>query len=570
MTTGAMNVEDFYSFDIFDTCLVRLCGCPINMFDILSMYAFKTVVSQREREEFAYYRLNAQKELANNPAATLYDIYSNLEYSNPSLKSKEDLIKAELDCERALLMPNLEILDKIEKLHKKGINVHFISDMYLPSIFLKEILTNLNFFKEGDGIYVSCEYGATKEKGELFNIIRQREPVIHTWYHIGDNEIGDFEVARNLGIRADKYTLNYSPYAEKWRKTDISVHAKIKSLVAGVSRAIQASEVHTSHTAFVTDVVAPFNTILTYRILREAAKDGIKRLYFCARDAYQIYNVAKQISHIFPSVESRYLYISRQAMKSKDDEAKISYYQQIGLAVKGEKVAIVDIRSTGWTLAYLNDMLATQGFDRIKGYYFEMFSSVSGIQYQNDYYTEINKAFITQNKNLGIFTQHSLTWSVYETYFAMNDTPKTIGYKMVDSKATPVFLEEEEVANDHNYQKNSKYWESEHFRIQRKFTDAFLKMKLYEYADVIFNHISLPTLVEFFERPQKEYTTALESFLCYNEKKGMYLPYVASLSFWQIFVRKNRMFIWREGTIANSMPKYILRLRDFMKSYHRK
>ena len=45
---------------------------------------------------------------------------------------------------------------EIDELHKAGNHIIFISDMYLPYDFIKNLLVKNGLFNEGDRLYISC------------------------------------------------------------------------------------------------------------------------------------------------------------------------------------------------------------------------------------------------------------------------------------------------------------------------------------------------------------------------------------------------------------------------------
>ena len=69
-----------------------------------------------------------------------------------------------------MLIPVFHILQEIRQRHEEGKKVTFISDMYLPSAFLKTVLQT-GGVSGWDGFYVSCERKARKSTGELYKIM---------------------------------------------------------------------------------------------------------------------------------------------------------------------------------------------------------------------------------------------------------------------------------------------------------------------------------------------------------------------------------------------------------------
>ena len=164
------------SFDIFDTCLVRKCGTPENFFDVFSMRAFVHEPQEWARQEFvAARRLTEQKLWAENPHYTLEDIWAEMDWTHPFLKSKKELCELEQELEREMLVPVLTMRDKVNECRKSGDKIIFISDMYLSAAFLIDVMRAHGFYQDGDSLYVSCGCKAAKYNGELFQYVREKE-----------------------------------------------------------------------------------------------------------------------------------------------------------------------------------------------------------------------------------------------------------------------------------------------------------------------------------------------------------------------------------------------------------
>ena len=414
------------SFDIFDTCLIRRCSTPENFFDVLSIRVFNGEVEEWVRQEFvAARRLTEQQLCQENPYYTLQDIWQAFTWTHQLLKTKEKLCQLEQDMEKEMLVPVLKMREKVNECRKHGETIIFISDMYLATSFLMEVMREHGFYQDGDSLYVSCECKATKYNGSLFQYVKEKEQLrsFRHWHHYGDNKISDYQIPRKLGIRATLIDHKYTPYQQQWLDNDYSLGFHTPSVMAGLGHAIRYSSAWTTHTDFVLDIVAPFYCSLVYRIMHDAEKSGIKRLYFCARDAVIMYKIALLYAHIFPKIECNFLYISRKALYDGDEHAKLLYYQQIGLATKNDSVGIVDIRSTGKTLCYLNELLTSEGYNTVKGYYYELFCYSDTPYYPSSFYTELNSRY-----NMNGCKMIVGVWQLFENFFTLNEIPKTVDY----------------------------------------------------------------------------------------------------------------------------------------------
>ncbi len=548
------------SFDIFDTCLVRKCGTPENFFDVFSLIVFNHEVPEWARQEFvAARRLTEQKLWQENPRYTFQDIWVEFEWSHQFLKPKKELCQLEQELEREMLVPVLSMRDKVNECRKHGDKIIFISDMYLSSDFLIDILRNYGFYQDGDALYVSCECGAMKWDGELFEYVRKQEnlPSFRHWHHFGDNKQGDYNVPKKLGIKCTLVNHAYTPYQQKWVDNDYSLGFKYLSILAGIGRALHYSTEWNTHTDFVLDIIAPFYCSWIYQVLADAQKQGIKRLYFCARDAYQIHKIALAMQPLFPEVGIEYVYMSRKALYNENnEEAKLAYYKQIGLATT-DKVAIVDTTTSGKTLIVLNEFLNAHKCKEVTAYYYLLWNKVDGVD-RSKYNVQVFDQYVKDNQPASRFLNHPFIF-IFENYFSINKEPKTIDYK--DKK--PVFITD--LMEEDCFFTNGYDWAGIHESLLVEYAKAFVKCGLGSYSRDIFERIALPAMNTFFETPHKRYLSALDSY-CFIEKGSskQYFFIKKSTNIIEL-IRKKRNYAWRRGTIYYSFPNWLLAILKFLK-----
>ena len=157
-----------YSFDVFDTCLTRICGDPKNVFEILSIKVMEMAGLspgnwEHSRKLFVAARMQFWGKLE--------DIYRDIEKIFPLPCSIKKMASLEMETEREVLMPIQATAQLIESLRSKG-QILFISDMYLPTSFIKEQLLRFGFFRENDLLFVSDDIGASKGNGSLYRRIK--------------------------------------------------------------------------------------------------------------------------------------------------------------------------------------------------------------------------------------------------------------------------------------------------------------------------------------------------------------------------------------------------------------
>lgn len=493
------------SFDIFDTCVVRKCGDPKNLFDVLSYRVFSKDVPTEQRIEFIARRVAA------DDTSTFEHLYDTFEYEHPDLLCKKDIMKRELECEYEMMVPVYSMLPEINKCRNNGDHIIFISDMYLPTEFLKQYLLEQGIFYEGDSIYVSGDCGYKKRDGLLFKWIKSQKNIEYSdWQHYGDNPISDVQIPASLGIKTHYVNQKYLPYEEIWKKCGVNLNFHIGGIMAGLGRSLLLSIKDNPHNAFAVDIAAPLLVTFAMRVMSDAVSRKITKLFFCSRDCYALYHVAKKMQQVIPSVEVNYFYTSREALYNTPKEKLLPYLIHIGLAQSENQIGIVDMRSTGKSLCYINKLLYENGFNQAFGYYFEMFCSDFYIKDVPPYYCEINKLYCS------LLRHHH---PILEKFLSLSPDGQTIGYDGFE----PVMEKPNE--GEDFYVKNLDELSTVNLDIMQKYADMFIETELYRHFSEIFSFYVIPTLKLFFDKPNKIYLHSLRN-LYILQQDGKYIPYI--------------------------------------------
>lgn len=492
------------SFDIFDTCIVRKCGEPRNLFDVLSYRVFREEVAIEHRIEFITRRLAA------DDSATFEHLYDTFCYKHPLLWEKKCLMQMELECEREMMVPVSAMLKKVNQCRNNGDTIIFISDMYLPTAFLKSALSEFGFLKETDSIYVSGDWGHTKKEGTLYQLIKDKEQIDYVnWHHYGDNPVSDVQIPSKLGITTHAIQYSYLPYEKKWKDYGTNLTHHTGDIMAGIGRGISLSIADHPHNAFAIDIAAPLLATFATRIMCDAAKRGIKRLFFCSRDCYALFHVAKKLEKVISGVSVQYFYTSRKALYNSTEEDTISYLKHVGIAQNEERTGIVDMRSTGKSLCYINKLLEKFGFGSVYGYYFEMYCSNYFTDEMPPYYCEINRLYC------GLLSHHH---PIFETFLSLCPDRSTIGYK----NNLPVFASQ---SKDDYAIDGIETLSRINLSIIEQYTNCFIETGLYRRSTEMFYMFIIPTIKNFFASPTKDYLLTLPNFYLLQDD-GSYIPYV--------------------------------------------
>lgn len=214
--------HDVISFDVFDTLIMRKTLRPSDVFEIVENKANKIGI---KIEKFHLIRKMAE---TNNPKHNynIYDIYKIVqELSGITNKEAETLLNLEVEVEKHVLIRREKMVEILEYAINLGKRVYLISDMYLTTLLLEQILENLNI-KGYEKIFVSCDCELCKWDG-LFARFKSEIPG-ESYLHIGDHQVADSYCAQQQGLDAFAI-LKASDMLE------ISSYASIKSYLTNVN-----------------------------------------------------------------------------------------------------------------------------------------------------------------------------------------------------------------------------------------------------------------------------------------------------------------------------------------------
>jgi len=202
------------SFDVFDTTLTRVTAEPTGVFHLLQRRLARASLPLPEAllDGFPKLRVDAECQArteSKHQEVTLAEIYRVLAAPfQLGADFENELTRLELEEERQSIRPVARVLQWISRARELGRRVAFVSDIYLPVEFIREMLVRESAFQEGDGLYVSSEHRVMKATGRLFQQMLNTERCApNAVWHIGDNLLSDVEVPYRLGIQAVHFSL---------------------------------------------------------------------------------------------------------------------------------------------------------------------------------------------------------------------------------------------------------------------------------------------------------------------------------------------------------------------------
>src|SRR5450756_2633912 len=203
-----------FSFDIFDTFLVRSCTTPEGVFHLAFKLspAFETFPAAVD----AYVQHRRQAEIRARKAAlqqtgslevTIEEIYERFPLRLFALEraSLPDLVRAEFDAELELCRANPKILREYLSIRATGARTGFISDTYWSKAQLGELLGSCHPDLKWDFLYSSSESRTSKSEGLFAVYLAEQSLAPSRAAHIGDNPRADVEGGRRHGIAARHY-----------------------------------------------------------------------------------------------------------------------------------------------------------------------------------------------------------------------------------------------------------------------------------------------------------------------------------------------------------------------------
>ena len=296
----------YVSFDIFDTLLIRPCIYPKDIFSILA-----TKFDKQFDIDFFNVRTSAEREIKNKNAA-LKDIYQYIKCKyNFSDEIINILMKEEIALETQLLSVRNDVKEFYDLAIKNNKKIIAVSDMYLPSKVLQEILSKKGFDKI-EKVYVSNEYSARKDDGELFKIIIS-ELKTQSICHIGDNYNSDFIIPNSIGKIVGCY---YPSIIDFLKSANFYFYRIINNIscknVAEANRNLFLGYVFNNYwfaldknniygifnniVDFCNLFLGPYLYFINFQILRNnLIQNNYKKIFFVSRDGYLPYIVYNKL-----------------------------------------------------------------------------------------------------------------------------------------------------------------------------------------------------------------------------------------------------------------------------------
>lgn len=270
------------SFDIWDTILKRRCmpeeiklyTCQYIFFKYKNNLKdeYKDIYKIKSMRNTIEYKLSLENENnGNDKEYNILDVFKKLNkeiFKKPIKEIEKELIDVEVAEEKKKSYVNPKIKPFLEKY--ENIDKICISDFYMPSKYLEEILEYHDVLCNFKKIYSSCDYMQNKRSGHLFSLVMKDKKVNGSeMLHIGDNLHSDINVPSKFGIKTIKI------------ENDLKTN-KIEDRILKYKNIVDIKNISTIYDAGKYLSIIPYYFIL--KIILEENNKGTKNIYYFTRE----------------------------------------------------------------------------------------------------------------------------------------------------------------------------------------------------------------------------------------------------------------------------------------------
>lgn len=346
------------SFDIFDTLLTRpVVDDPREIFHLVAAR-----VNGRFGVDFVELRWNAEAEMGDR-YATLEDIYAHIRRRHSLAPDVvHSLMQEELSCERALLRPRADMLEIYRAAVRVGKRIVAVSDMYLPSAFLLEVLHEKGFTEIATA-YVSAECRVRKsDGGALFDVMLKAEGVPpEATLHLGDNRQGDIAAPLSRGIgavhvpsvrqmlqeRGGDMTRELVAAARRAPLWGLLLGHALERIFDKPGAAPETLE-RCDSSLLARLVLGPLVTSLCLRSQAVAEREHYESVYYASRDGWLPSQVHKVLREKLGGAEGVYFHAGRRAYFPFQEASFVEYARTRKLAANMERYTLEDLLRGFW------------------------------------------------------------------------------------------------------------------------------------------------------------------------------------------------------------------------------
>jgi FMN phosphatase YigB (HAD superfamily) len=229
-TTGLerrAQIVSAWSFDVFDTFLLRACTTPDGVFERTYELSGISRTCPNVSASFVQHRIQAEarargtaKDKRGASEVHIDEIYSYFPFRLFGLARRDlnDLAESEFSAELELCRANPDMLRQYLDMKRAGHRVGFISDTYWDSDRLARLLRACRPGLTWDFLYASCDHGSGKGEALFAKYLSEQDIDASASFHVGDNDKADIRGAKRHGIRPRYYPQAAPQLASKFQR----------------------------------------------------------------------------------------------------------------------------------------------------------------------------------------------------------------------------------------------------------------------------------------------------------------------------------------------------------------
>ena len=221
------QIVSAWSFDVFDTFLLRACTTPDGVFERTYELSGISRTCPNVSASFVQHRIQAEararrtaKDKCGASEVHIDEIYSYFPFRLFGLARRDlnDLAESEFSAELELCRANPDMLRQYLDMKRAGHRVGFISDTYWDSDRLARLLRACSPGLTWDFLYASCDHGSGKSETLFAKYLTTEGIDAAASFHVGDNDKADIRGAKRHGIRPRYYPQATPQLSSKFQR----------------------------------------------------------------------------------------------------------------------------------------------------------------------------------------------------------------------------------------------------------------------------------------------------------------------------------------------------------------
>jgi len=316
------------TFDVFDTVVERPFENYETLFSLIApeVQALTGIPQDKFIELRRRSRALAESRRTNEEVSLPVRYAAMLEAAGVPLEHAPVLASYEFEMDLQVLRPRPIGVQLVELARSMGKKVVFVSDIYYSTEQVAAMLERCGI-KGYDRLFTSCDEGKLKHSGTLFpHVFEVLKVKPEHVVHIGDNEHSDVKMAKQSGATARWLPQAAATFKERSLSSasltfkDAATQSVIRGLVAKAFHDVPGSGLHPTWcdgdaNRFGYGIAGPVFFGFAHWVLQQAKAQGLKKLYFLARDGDIVKRVYDQLAaNDKDAPKSVYLLASRRSV----------------------------------------------------------------------------------------------------------------------------------------------------------------------------------------------------------------------------------------------------------------